>query len=296
MRSLTAISAGGRRWPRWRCRPAGARRRSPPPACSPRSPTTSPTARACSAGSPARPKTTWNVVGDCGDRDAPRTLVVLAHHDAAPTGAIFDQTFQAWLGETFPGLIERIDTSFPLWWALLAAPALVASGALRGRRGLLGRGRRRLRGRPGHLRRRRPQPDRAGRQRQSSAVAVLVALAERLRDEPIEGCACCSPPAAPRRSSRAGSTASPAATSRALDRDRTWFLNLETVGSPRLVMLEGEGPVMMEDYHDRGFRDLVCAAAQRAGVSWSARSARPELDRRRASPAAPAIRRPRWRR
>jgi Zn-dependent M28 family amino/carboxypeptidase len=52
----------------------------------------------------------------------------------------------------------------------------------------------------------------------------------------------------------------------ALDRDRTWFLNLETVGSPRLAMLEGEGPVMMEDYHDRGFRDLVAGAAQAAGI------------------------------
>jgi putative aminopeptidase FrvX len=43
-------------------------------------------------------------------------------------------------------------------------------------------------------------------------------------------------------------------------------LNLDTVGSPRLIMLEGEGPVVMEDYHDRSFRDLVATAAQNAGV------------------------------
>ena len=36
-----------------------------------------------------------------------------------------------------------------------------------------------------------------------------------------------------------------------LDRERTWFLNLDTVGSPRLIMLEGEGTVVMEDYFDR---------------------------------------------
>ena len=47
----------------------------------------------------------------------------------------------------------------------------------------------------------------------------------------------------------------------ALDRERTWFLNLETVGSPKLILLEGEGPVVMEDYHDRSFRDLVARAA-----------------------------------
>jgi len=37
-----------------------------------------------------------------------------------------------------------------------------------------------------------------------------------------------------------------------LDRDRTWVLNLDTVGSPELVMLEGEGCFVMEDYFDRG--------------------------------------------
>ncbi len=52
----------------------------------------------------------------------------------------------------------------------------------------------------------------------------------------------------------------------ALDRDRTWMLNVDSVGSPKLILLEGEGPVVMEDYHDRDFRDLVARAAQRAGV------------------------------
>ena len=51
-----------------------------------------------------------------------------------------------------------------------------------------------------------------------------------------------------------------------LDRDRTWFLNLDTVGSPTLILLEGEGPVVMEDYHDRSFRDLVARAGERAGT------------------------------
>jgi putative aminopeptidase FrvX len=52
----------------------------------------------------------------------------------------------------------------------------------------------------------------------------------------------------------------------ALDRERTWFLNLDTVGSPRLVLLEGEGPIVMEDYHHKEFRDLVARCAERAGV------------------------------
>ncbi len=55
-------------------------------------------------------------------RTSERTLVVLAHHDAAQTGLIFDDRAQAWLGEMFPGVIERIDTSLPLFWALLSGP------------------------------------------------------------------------------------------------------------------------------------------------------------------------------
>jgi Zn-dependent M28 family amino/carboxypeptidase len=51
-----------------------------------------------------------------------------------------------------------------------------------------------------------------------------------------------------------------------LDRETTWVLNLDTLGSPELILLEGEGPVIMEDYPDRGFRDLVGRCAERAGV------------------------------
>src|SRR2546421_12029198 len=51
-----------------------------------------------------------------------------------------------------------------------------------------------------------------------------------------------------------------------LDPERTWFLNLETIGSTRLIMLEGEGPIWMEDYREPSFRDLVAARATEAGV------------------------------
>ena len=44
------------------------------------------------------------------------------------------------------------------------------------------------------------------------------------------------------------------------------MLNLDTIGSPQLVMLEGEGPIVMEDYPDPAFRDRVSDAAERVGV------------------------------
>jgi peptidase M28-like protein len=212
------------------------------------------------------PKTTWNVVGDCGEADAPRTLVVLAHHDAAPTGAIFDPRFQAWLGETFPGLVERIDTSFPLWWALLAAPGLVAAGALRGHRGQLAAG---VAGSAlalatfADVAR---SPIVPGANDNLSAVAVQVALAERLRADPIAGLRVMLVSCGAEEVIQGGIYGFARRHFPALDRDRTWFLNLETVGSPKLVLLEGEGPVVMEDYFDKSFRDLVERAAAAAGA------------------------------
>ncbi|MFZ0088568.1 MAG: M28 family peptidase [Solirubrobacteraceae bacterium] len=214
----------------------------------------------------ASPRITWNVVGACGAADAPRTLVVLAHHDAAPTGRIFDDRVQAWLGEAFPGLLERIDTSFPLWWMLLSAPALVAAGAVRGRRGLIAAG---IAGSAvgaavfeDVVR----SPIVPGANDNLSGVAVLVALAERLRAAPIEGLRVVLASCGAEEVIQGGIYGFARRHFPALPRDRTWFLNLETVGSPKLILLEGEGPVMMEDYHDRGFRDLIARTAHDAGT------------------------------
>src|SRR5688572_20383837 len=55
-------------------------------------------------------RTTVNVVARHGDRDARRTLVVLAHHDAAQTGFLFDQTAVAAFHERFPNVIPNIKT------------------------------------------------------------------------------------------------------------------------------------------------------------------------------------------
>ena len=43
-------------------------------------------------------------------------------------------------------------------------------------------------------------------------------------------------------------------------------MNLHTVGSPHLVMLEAEGPVWMEDYAGPWLRDLLAALAERLGI------------------------------
>jgi hypothetical protein len=215
--------------------------------------------RACT-----RPKPTWNVVAATGDLGAERTLVVLAHHDAAPTGRIFDERAQVWFGERFPGILERIDTSLPLWWPVLGAPTAVAVGAARGRRGLLGAGIASCLIAAAVFADIARSPIVPGANDNLSAVAVQVALAERLRAAPVPGLRVLLVSCGAEEVLQGGIYGFAARHFPALDRDRTWFLVLETVGSPELVLVEGEGPVVMEDYHDRRFRDLVARAAERA--------------------------------
>jgi Zn-dependent M28 family amino/carboxypeptidase len=99
-----------------------------------------------------------------------------------------------------------------------------------------------------------------------SAVAVLVALAERLRSEPIDGLRVVLASCGAEEVLQGGIYGFRDRHLKRMDRDRTWVLNLDTLGSPGLIMLEGEGCVVMEDYFDRRFRDLVAYVADRAGA------------------------------
>jgi Zn-dependent M28 family amino/carboxypeptidase len=192
--------------------------------------------------------------------------VLLAHHDAAPTGKIFDPAFQTWLGETFPGIIERIDTSLPLWWALLSAPTLVALGSLWGRRGLIAAGVAGSALAAAVFEDIARSPVVPGANDNLTGVAVLVGLAERLHARPVYGLRVLLASCGAEEVLQGGIHGFARRHFPALDRERTWFVNLETVGSPQLFLLEGEGPVVMEDYHDRAFRDLICRVADRSGA------------------------------
>jgi hypothetical protein len=212
------------------------------------------------------PRRTQNVVAWSGDGTAERTLVVLAHHDAAQTGAIFDDRLQRWFGERFPGLLERIDTSLPLWWLVLAGPALIAGGARRRSRSLRRAGVAVSALSTAVFLDVARSPIVAGANDNASANAVQVALAERLSAEPLSGLRVLLVSCGAEEVIQGGIHSFAARRFPQLDRERTWFLNLDSVGSPRLVLLEGEGPVVMEDYHDRSFRDLVARAAERSGA------------------------------
>jgi Zn-dependent M28 family amino/carboxypeptidase len=186
---------------------------------------------------------------------------------------VFDQSFQRWLAATFPDLVARTNTSLPLWWPVAGAPAIAALGAATGRRGLaaLGTAWSLLNTYLGaDVARSEIVP---GANDNLSGVAVLVALAERLREELPPGVRVVLASCGAEEVVQGGIYAFAERHFPGLARDRTAVLNLDSVGSPYLVMLEGEGTFVMEDYTDPAFRDLVEEAAAAAGVRM-ARGAR----------------------
>lgn len=211
-------------------------------------------------------KRTWNVVAEAGDRDAERTLIVLAHHDAAKTGAIFDPALQEALIDRFPGIVERLDTAMPLWWAVLAGPLLATAGGVSGRRGVAAAGALLSGLTAAAVADIERSPTVPGANDNLSAVAVITALAEALREQPIEGLRVQLVSVGAEEVLQGGIYGYCERHLSKLDREKTWFLNIETVGGPSLALLEGEGCVVMEDYFDRPWRDLIARIAERDGV------------------------------
>src|SRR5574341_554284 len=210
-------------------------------------------------------RTAWNVVARSGDPHATGTLFIFAHHDAAPSGVVFDQRVQRWVAARFPRVIEAAKASPPLWWPVVAGPLLVAAGSALDHRGL------RRAGLAGVLLAcaamadigRRPAVP--GANDNLSGVAALTAVARGLRDRPVAGLRVLLVSAGAEEALQEGIRGFARLHFARLPRESTWFLNLDTVGSGRLVLLEGEGPLRIRDYHG-GFKDLVAARAAAEGI------------------------------
>lgn len=212
-----------------------------------------------------RQRTTQNVIGELGPRDAPITLVVLAHHDAARTGAMFDQGLQRALHARFPEQIEAAKTSIPSWWPAVAAPIAVGLGLASGRHGVRRAGAAISMVAAGLLADIARSPVVPGANDNLSGVAVLVALAERWREAPIDGIRVLLVSAGAEEELQGGIYGFLEAHGKHLDPATTRILAVDTVGSPQLVMLEGEGTVRMHDY-DADFRDLVAGVAEQESI------------------------------
>lgn len=209
----------------------------------------------------AREQTTWNVVAETGDADAERTLVVLAHHDAAPTGAAFDPALQRTLAARFPDLVAARDEALPIWYPVVAGPVLTVAAAITRSRllrrlgalfsllsGVLG----------ADIARHRIVP---GANDNLSACGAVVALAERLRD--VCGLRVVLASCGAEEVLQGGIYGFVERHLEPLDPKRTWVVTLDTIGCPELILVEGEGPFFVHDY-DAGLKDLVARVGEEA--------------------------------
>ncbi|HEY4997069.1 MAG TPA: M28 family peptidase, partial [Solirubrobacteraceae bacterium] len=217
-----------------------------------------------------RRRTTVNLIarveGPGLDTASPPTLVVIAHHDAPQTGMLFDQTLQKWIYEHAPQVLESVKTPPPQWWVGLAGPILTVAGALTGRRGFA----------------RAALPVGAfgtalvadvwrsetvqGANDNLSGVACLVGLAEMLAVRPAAGLRVLLVSCGAEETLQDGIRAFIASHRHELDTERTWFVNLDTVGSPHLVMLKAEGPIWMESYEGPWLSEALAGHAERLGI------------------------------
>jgi hypothetical protein len=210
-------------------------------------------------------RTTYNVVAEAGDPNADRTLLFVAHHDAAHGGLVFSPQFVHVPADLFPGWYAKQETSPPVMRAVAAGPALVALGSLLGSRRL-----RRL-GAAMSLTSVAAFADIAARKvvpganDNLTAVATLLDLARHLVEEPPKGVRVMLLSTGSEESFMEGMRGFARLNFPSLPKELTRVICVESVGSPELIVIEGEGMIKMTDYPLES-REFLAAAGERAGV------------------------------
>jgi len=212
---------------------------------------------------PLPQRTAYNVVCELGPADAERTMVVVSHHDAAHSGLVFHPALPK-LADRL-GLIEGQDTSPALMAPVIGGPILAALGALTGSRLLaklgvfLGVGSAAAMADIG-LRKVVP-----GANDNGTGVIALLALARRLAEEPPKDLRVILLSAGAEESFSEGIKAFGERHFRDLSRESTFFLAVDSIGSPHLLVLRGEGFLKMHEYSPRAL-ELMDGLAEELGI------------------------------
>ncbi len=74
-------------------------------------------------------RSTWNVVAEMGDPRAPRTVALVAHHDAAHSGLVFHPALGEIGPRLFPEHHERAKQTLPILYGVWLGPVITALGA-----------------------------------------------------------------------------------------------------------------------------------------------------------------------
>ena len=205
-----------------------------------------------------------HVLGEIGPADAERTVVVMAHHDAAHTAFFFNPAITEAVGESAPWVFEQNDTSPPLMWPVVGGPALVAAGAVLGSRALTGLGTFVSAGSAAFMAHIGAAEVVPGANDNGTGCVAQLAIARALSEHPPENTrvlflstseeALCE-----------GMGLFMERHADELPVDRTFFLCLDTIGSPNLLVLRGEGMLKLREYPSESL-ELLDTTADQLGI------------------------------
>jgi hypothetical protein len=213
-----------------------------------------------------------HVLAELGPAEAERTIVVMAHHDAAHTAFFFNPAITEAVGEKAPWVFENNDTSPPLMWPTVAGPAVVAAGAVLGSRKLAGLGTAISAGSAAFMAHIGASEVVPGANDNGTGCVAQIAIARALAERPPENTrvlflstseeALCEGMGLFMERHASG-----------LPVDRTFFLCLDTVGSPNLLVLRGEGMLRLREYPARSL-ELIDSTAEELGIEMPFRDLR----------------------
>jgi hypothetical protein len=212
---------------------------------------------------PHRP--TWNVVAEAGDPHGTRTVVFIAHHDAAHSGLVFHPALPRIGMKLAPTLHERANQSIPIIFGTFLGPLQLALWGLFGRRWLKGNGMIYALGATAAMVNIGASRVVPGANDNLSSVAVLVALANELAESTPEGVRVILLSTGSEEGFMEGMQAFGRRHFSELDGATTEFVCLECVGSPQLCVVEGEGMLRMRDYPGPS-REALARAGAAAGI------------------------------
>lgn len=207
---------------------------------------------------------THNVICELGDPAAEKTVVLVAHHDAAHAGMVFHPGIPDLVSKT--GLFEKIDTSPMLMAPVIGGPALAAVAGLTGSRKLATGAAVLSAGSVASMADVGLRAVVPGANDNGTAVVALLDLASRFIANPPEGLRLILLSVGSEESFSEGMKAFGERHFPDLPTDSTFFINMDTVGSPHLCVLRGEGFLKMFRYPAEAL-ELADRLAEEQGIT-----------------------------
>jgi len=207
---------------------------------------------------------TTNVIGEFGDPDAENVMLVTAHHDAAHAGIVFHPELPRAPARRFPKIHEKQTTTPPTMWGAVFGPASVALGALIGSTRLRAFGVAFSAGYAAAMADVGVRAVTPGANDNATGVVTLLSLARWLSENPPRNTRVILVSAGSEESFMEGMVRYAQRHFAELPRERTKVICVDTVGSPKLLLLRGEGMLGIRDYPPEFFSFLMDCAGELA--------------------------------